>query len=104
MAKKHKKTDFDRARDELMSLVHRCNVLDAEEAEQNEWLKETVEYMAERYPSLAKMELAQLEIVGRQFCQPVIRHGAENTALSRDDEPASAPVSPTAASEVVPVA
>ncbi len=85
MGKKHRKTDFDKARDELMSLVHRCNVLQAEETQRNEWLKETVEYMAERFPGMSKMELAQLEIVGRRFCQPVIAHGADSTALNRDE-------------------
>lgn len=93
-----------------MSLVHRCNVLEADESQQNEWLKETVEYMAERYPSLSKMELAQLELVGRRFCGPVIRHGADNTALTQDDASDEADASadetatPQAATEAAQVA
>ncbi len=71
-----------------MSLVHRCGVLQANEEQQNEWLKETVEYMAGRYPALSKMERANLELVGRRFCAPVIAHGADSTALTRDDETA----------------
>ncbi len=88
MGKNHRRTDFDKARDELMSLVHQCNVLQAETEQQNAWLKETVEYMADRYSGLSKMELAQLELVGRRFCAPVIAHGAESTALTQDESEA----------------
>jgi hypothetical protein len=84
LGNRHRRTDFDKARDELMSLVHQCNVLQADTEQQNAWLKETVEYMADRFPGLSKMELAQLELVGRRFCAPVIAHGAESTALTQD--------------------
>ncbi|MGH7481073.1 MAG: hypothetical protein ACRELV_02885 [Longimicrobiales bacterium] len=86
MGKRHQRTDFDRARDEMFSLVHRCDVLDAAEQERKAWVKETVEYMAGRYPTLKKMELVKLETVGRNFCAPVIRHGAGSTAVSRDEQ------------------
>lgn len=85
---KHRRTDFDKARDELFSLVHRCDVLEAEQEQRHEWLKETVDYMRERYPSLSKMELVKLETVGRNFCSPVIAHGKGSTAVTREDESA----------------
>jgi hypothetical protein len=68
-----------------MSLIHRCGVLQAAEEERNAWLKETVEYMADRYPNLSRMQLAQLEIVGRRFCAPVIEHGAGHTAMTQNE-------------------
>jgi hypothetical protein len=63
---------MDRARDELFSHIHRCGVLEAQAEEQDSWMAETVEYLAERYPDLAVKELSHLKAVGMQFCKPVI--------------------------------
>jgi hypothetical protein len=63
---------MDRARDELFSHIHRCGVLEAQEDDQDSWMTETVEYLAERYPDLAVKELSHLKAVGMQFCKPVI--------------------------------
>lgn len=82
---KHEYTKFDRARDELMSHVVRCDVLDAELEHRYEWLAETMDYMAERYPSLSELDLTKLEMIGKQFIKPAIPHGRGNTARSRDD-------------------
>lgn len=82
---KHDYTKFDRARDELMSHVVRCDVFDAEMDHREEWLAETMEYMAERYPMLSDLQLTQLQMVGRQFIKPPIPHGKGHTASSRDD-------------------
>ena len=67
-----KQEPIERARDELFSHIHRCGVLEAEAADQDVWMTETVEYLAERYPDLAMSDLAKLKKVGLQFCQPVI--------------------------------
>lgn len=66
------KTTFDRARDELFSHIHRCQVLGATEEQQIEWMNDTIQYMAERYPTLTPQELEQLRVLGLRFCQPVI--------------------------------
>ena len=85
MGKNHETTTLDRARDELMSHVVRCNVLDARMADRDAWLDETMQYMQERYPGLSQLELAQLEMLGRQFIKPAIPHGKGNSALNRPE-------------------
>jgi len=75
-------TTFDRARDELFSAIRQCGVMEANEAEREEWMTETLGYMAERHPELTEVELKQLRIAGLRFCAPVIPHGKEHTALS----------------------
>jgi hypothetical protein len=81
---KHRKTDFDVARDELMSHIHRCGVLKAAPEQQGQWLEDTMEFMAERYPDLSAEQLKELHQIGRRFCQPIIPHG-ENTADDRTE-------------------
>ncbi len=78
---KHQRTDFDHARDELMSHIHRCGVLKASQEQQDQWLDDTMQFMAERYAELGESELTELQEIGRRFCQPVIPHGRGNTAL-----------------------
>lgn len=84
MGNNHHKTQFDRARDELCSHVIRCDVLSAHMEDRLEWMEETMDYMADRYPDLTEIELAQLEVVGRRFVKPVIPHGAHAHAGNRD--------------------
>ncbi len=67
---------LDRARDELFSHIRHCGVLQATEEQQEAWLKDTIGYMAERYPELSPEQLAHLETLGRRYCKPVIPHGA----------------------------
>ena len=81
---RHDATPLTRARDELMSHVVRCEVLDARHEDRFEWLDDTIDYMADRYPQLGELEIAQLELMGRQFLRPVIPHGAGNNALTRE--------------------
>lgn len=83
------KTVLEKARDELFSHVNRCGVLEAGEEDQRQWMSETVEYMAERYPELSADELTKLETLGMRFCRPAIKHGAESTALTREEANAS---------------
>jgi hypothetical protein len=65
-------TALDEARNELFSHIHRCGVLSATEDQQVEWMKDTVEFLSERYPSLKEKELKELEGIGLRFCRPVI--------------------------------
>jgi hypothetical protein len=81
---KHQTTPLDRARDELFSHVIRCNVLEATMQDREEWLVETMDYMAGRHPHLTGIELAQLEVLGGRFIKPSIPHGAEANATNRD--------------------
>ena len=76
---------FESARDELLLAIRQCGVLEASEDEQRDWMKDTVEFMTQRYPALTPNELAQLESFGVRFCQPVIPHGTEHTALAWED-------------------
>jgi len=84
-----KQEPMARARDELFSHIHRCGVLEADTADQDVWMTETVQYLGERYPDLRNKELAQLKAVGMQFCKPVIsrlkrKHPASEPADSGD--------------------
>lgn len=72
---------MDRARDELYSHIHRCGVLEADSDQISEWMDETMEFLAKRYPDLKQTELDQLRTLGTRFCQPVIKHGSEHTAI-----------------------
>lgn len=82
------KGTFERARDELFSHIHRCEVIGATYEQQVEWMDDTLDYMAERYPDLSEDQLEELKALGMRFCQPVIRHGREDRTDS--DEEASA--------------
>jgi hypothetical protein len=64
--------DFDRARDDLFSYIHRCGVLNASPEHQTEWVRETIEYLAECYPGLGTPQLEELRTIGLRFCRPVI--------------------------------
>ncbi len=85
MGNSHRKTTLDRARDEIMSHVVRCNVLDSRMSDRHEWLDETLEYMRDRYPMLSAMEFAKLEMIGRQFIEPAIPHGKGMSARNRPE-------------------
>jgi hypothetical protein len=83
-------TDLDRARDELFSHIHRCGVLRATPEQQVEWMDDTMDYMAERYPDLSAEGLGELRAIGLRFCQPVINTG-EGTEPDKGTEEASGP-------------
>jgi hypothetical protein len=77
---------LDRARDELMSHVVRCDVLSAPSMEDRlTWLAETLEFMAERYPRLDDLQIAELETLGRRFIRPAIPHGRGHTARTLEE-------------------
>lgn len=75
---------MDRARDELFSHINRCGVLEASSEDQQSWMEETIDYLAERYPDLSDPDLDDLHAIGLRFCEPVLAHGAGNTAKLRD--------------------
>jgi hypothetical protein len=83
------KGTFDRARDELFSHIHRCEVIGATEEQQAEWMDDTIQYMAERYPDLDDRELKQLKDLGLRFCQPVIPLGGEKDSDSQKEADAA---------------
>lgn len=81
---RHDPTPLTKARDELMSHIVRCEVLDAHMDDRMEWLDETLDYLADKYPRLGDLQLTQLELIGRQYLRPVIPHGKQHNAMSRD--------------------
>ena len=92
MGSKHKTTLLDRARDELFSHVIRCEVLEAHMDDRKDWLADTMDFMAHRYPQLGELELAQLEVLGQRFIKPAIPHGADTTATNRTEWQKAMPV------------
>lgn len=68
-------TPFEDARDELYSHILRCGVLEANDEHQRAWFDDTMDYMAERYPTLSPDELADVRQLGERYCKPVIPHG-----------------------------
>jgi hypothetical protein len=67
-------SSLEKARDELYSHILHCGVIQASLEHQKEWFDDTLEYMAERYPTLSERELADLRHLGERYCQPVISH------------------------------
>jgi len=102
MGSKHQTTLIDRARDELFSHVIRCDVLEAHMDDRTEWLADTMDFMAHRYPQLGELELAQLEGMGKAFIKPAIPHGAGATATNRKKWQKAAPVVDPAATAEAP--
>ena len=92
-----KREPIERARDELFSHIHRCGVLDAHQDDQDSWMTETIEYLAERYPDLVAGELTQLRAVGIQFCKPVI-------SRLRSEDPSEEPAAGVENGEAAPEA
>jgi hypothetical protein len=78
-------TTLDRARDELFSAIRQCGVLGAARDERLEWMEDTLTFMQNRHPELTGEELQQLREAGLRYCQPVIPHGREHTALAHED-------------------
>lgn len=70
----------DDARNELFNHINRCGVMRASEEQQGEWMRDTIEFMGERYPSLNKKQLEELEAIGLRFCRPVMAKQVEEVA------------------------
>jgi hypothetical protein len=69
-------SELEQARNDLFGHIHRCGVLRATEEQQEEWMNDTLEYLAECYPSLGDEELQDLKTIGLRFCRPVIDNAA----------------------------
>lgn len=83
-------TELDDARNELFSHIHRCGVLRATEEQQVEWMRDTVEFLGERYPSMGEKELEELKSIGLRFCRPVIANMAAQAEEVEETEEATA--------------
>jgi hypothetical protein len=71
-AKSSRPTALDEARNELFGHIHRCGVMQATREQQEEWMKDTIQFLGERYPALSERELKELATIGMRFCSPVI--------------------------------
>jgi hypothetical protein len=72
--------NFGIARDELFSHIHRCGVLRSTAEQQAEWMEDTMQYMAERFPELTKEQIGELREIGLRFCSPVIHNVVSDDA------------------------
>lgn len=63
---------LDQARDELFSHILRCGVIDADEVHRNEWLDDTLQYLADRYTDLTEEDITRLRTLGDRFCRPIV--------------------------------
>ena len=61
---------FEQARDEMFQHIIRCGVLQASPEHQKEWFDQTIDYLADRYHELDKVEVTELRTLGERFCQP----------------------------------
>ena len=77
---------LEEARNELFSHIHRCGVLRADEEQQLEWMRDTVDFIGERYPALTKTELEELTGIGLRFCRPVIANAPVEVAAEAEAE------------------
>ena len=73
---------FDRARNELFGQIRHCGVLRATEDQKDTWFKDTMDYLAKRYPGVTEEELAQLNELGHRYCEPVRPHGGRSPQLA----------------------
>lgn len=83
---KYEPTVLERARDELFSHIQRCGVLEAVDNQREEWLSDTIEYLAERYPDLNASDLDDLRTMGDRYCSPAIPHGESHAEDAWDEE------------------
>lgn len=83
-------TALDEARNELFGHIHRCGVMQATRDQQAEWMKDTIEFLHERYPALKERELKDLESIGLRFCSPVIANAGAASAPDAGVEQESA--------------
>ena len=70
--KSSRPTAMDEARNELFGHIHRCGVMQATREQQEEWMKDTIQFLGERHTALTERELKELAAIGMRFCSPVI--------------------------------
>jgi hypothetical protein len=87
---------IDDARNELFGHIHRCGVMRATREQQEEWMKDTIEFLGERFASLTPKELEELGVIGMRFCSPVIAN-ADAASASEPEAQAAPEEEPAAA-------
>ncbi len=40
-----------------------------------------MQYLAKRYPAVSQEELAELDALGRRYCEPIIAYGSEDDVI-----------------------
>ncbi|MFQ5891135.1 MAG: hypothetical protein ACE5JR_14010 [Gemmatimonadota bacterium] len=80
-----KRREYDDAQDRLFTEIRRCQVLDAAEEDAEEWLDDTVQYLAQEYPALTREEVHALRRAGRNYVAPAIPYGEGRDATNRDE-------------------
>lgn len=75
---------FTRARNELMSQIQHCGVLEATDEQRDAWFKETMDYLASRYSGITQDELSRLQEIGQRYCKPVIAYGKTDATNATD--------------------
>lgn len=78
---------IDDARNELFGHIHRCGVMRATREQQEEWMKDTIEFLGERFSSLTPKEMEELAVIGMRFCSPVIANADVASASEAEAEP-----------------
>jgi len=73
---------FEEARDELFQHIMRCGVVGSASDDQAEWFKQTMQYMAERYPELKSEQIEELSQLGQRFAQPPKKREENDTAAA----------------------
>jgi hypothetical protein len=63
-------TPFEEARDELFQQIMQCGVIGADSSHQEDWFRETMAYLADRYHELSPVQLTELKTLGERFVQP----------------------------------
>jgi hypothetical protein len=63
-------TPFEEARDELFQQIMQCGVIGADSSHQEDWFRETMAYLADRYHELSPAQLTELKTLGERFVQP----------------------------------
>lgn len=77
---------LDDARNELFGHIHRCGVMRATREQQEEWMKDTIDFLGERYAALSEKELEELTTIGMRFCSPVIVNADAASASDSEAE------------------
>jgi hypothetical protein len=80
-----KRRKYDDAQDRLFVEICRCQVLEAADDDVETWLDDTVEYLAQEYPSLTRAEVRALRVAGENFVAPAIPHGRGRNATNREE-------------------
>ncbi|MCG8468483.1 MAG: hypothetical protein MJB57_09800 [Gemmatimonadetes bacterium] len=77
--------EFDKARDRLFQEIHRCDVIGADAEDVAHWLDDTMQFLAEEFPSLNNAQRRELRRAGENYAAPPIPHGEGKDATNRDE-------------------